>query len=107
MVGKIIGCTNCFNHEINDYSLGVFSITDTNDSSLAYNIPLSSVGLDTESYSSGNDLVDVPAISFTYRVAQENEIFDLPCISDPMAPPFPYFRHAFLEIIITNYQFIQ
>jgi hypothetical protein len=107
VVGTIVGCTKCFNNEIDDYSLGIYIITDTKDSLLTYSIPFSSVGLDPESYSHGDYLVDGPVISFSYRVAQENEVVDIFCPMDPRAPPFPYGSTSFLQIIITDYQIIK
>ena len=66
--GEIVGYVNCYG------SIGIFIITEDNDSLLSFNIPLSSINIDLNSLNSGVHGINGGNISFDYRIASGAEI---------------------------------
>ena len=101
--GKIVGYLKCIDSEIENNTLfGLFIISNNNDSLLAFNIPYSVHNIDSSQLEFGIDFINGDSISFTYRIAREDEIKYYDC------PPTFYFNPSFYaidnfsQVIITN-----
>jgi hypothetical protein len=101
--GKIVGYSKCYNTEKNSTSLGIFIITESRDSLLTFNIPLSFFDLDTNQLEFGVYGIDGDSVSFSYKKAEAGEIkYDFLCPQNAMDLGFPYPVENFLQVIIEH-----
>ena len=87
--GIIIGYAKCLIK--GDDVIGLFIITEKQDSLLSFNIPLSSINIDPNSLRYGSYGMKRNNINFTYRIAVGDEIkqmIDFLCPQNDMDVPF-------------------
>lgn len=105
--GKIVGYLKCADNETDNTLLGIFIITNKEDSLLSFNIPSAIYGLDINDMGNGINFLDGDSVQFSYKNANSDEqkVFD--CPPSTMLNPTFYPIENFTQVIITEINKIQ
>ncbi len=100
--GKIVGYLKCPDNESNNTLLGVFIITNKEDSLLSFNISSAIYDLDTNNLDYGINFLDGDSVRFSYKNAntEEQKVFD--CPPSTMHNPTFYPIENFKQVIIID-----
>ena len=105
--GKIVGYLKCSDNETDNTLLGIFIITNKEDSLLSFNVPTAIYDLDTSNLDNGINFLDGDSVQFSYKNAnsEEQKVFD--CPPSTMLNPTFYPIENFTQVIITDINKIQ
>ena len=98
--GIIINYSNCWN------LVGLYIVTEKNDSLLSFNVPLSVINIDKNSLKPGSHAIGRVSIRFAYRIAVGEEIkqiIDFICPQNTFEPgTFQGEYEDYTQIIVTD-----
>lgn len=101
--GEIVGYLKCSDNQMSAKTiLGLFVITNKNDSLLTFNIPSSVYDLDTTQLEYGINFIDGGTISFCFRNANDNELIHFYCSPSSMQNPSFFPIENFSQVIVDN-----
>ena len=100
--GKIVGYIKCPDIEVKNTLLGIFIISETGDSLLAFYIPSSIYNIDTGEVGYGIDYFDGDSVQFKYRIANSDEKKHFDCPPTTMYQPTFYPIENFIQIVVED-----